>query len=88
MLEDIATLTGGQMISEELGIKLENVQLKDLGKAKRIAIDKDNTTIVEGAGQQSQIQGRSSRSKHRSKKPPQTTTARNSKSGWQKSLVA
>ena len=58
MLEDIAILTGGQMISEELGIKLENVQLKDLGKAKRIAVDKDNTTIVEGAGEQSKIQGR------------------------------
>ncbi len=58
MLEDIAILTGGQMISEELGIKLENVQLKDLGRAKRISVDKDNTTIVEGTGEQSQIQGR------------------------------
>jgi chaperonin GroEL len=50
MLEDIATLTGGQMISEEMGVKLESITLKDLGKAKRITIDKDNTTIVEGAG--------------------------------------
>ncbi|HIO69234.1 MAG TPA: chaperonin GroEL, partial [Nitrospirales bacterium] len=58
MLEDIAILTGGQMISEELGIKLENVQLKDLGNAKRIAVDKDNTTIVEGSGEKSKIQGR------------------------------
>ena len=58
MLEDIAILTGGQMISEELGIKLESVQLKDLGKAKRITVDKDNTTIVEGAGEQARIQGR------------------------------
>ncbi len=58
MLEDIAILTGGQLISEELGIKLENVQLKDLGKAKRIAVDKDNTTIVEGSGEKSQITGR------------------------------
>ncbi len=58
MLEDIAILTGGQMISEELGIKLENVNINDLGRAKRIAIDKDNTTIVEGGGKQSEIQGR------------------------------
>ena len=50
MLEDIAVLTGGQMISEEMGVKLESISLKDLGKAKRITIDKDNTTIVEGAG--------------------------------------
>ena len=58
MLEDIAVLTGGKMISEDLGIKLENVKLEDLGKAKRISIDKDNTTIVEGAGKTSDIQGR------------------------------
>ena len=50
MLEDIAILTGGKVISEDLGIKLENVQLSDLGRAKKITIDKDNTTIVEGAG--------------------------------------
>ena len=58
MLEDIATLTGGKVISEDLGIKLENVQLSDLGKAKKITIDKDNTTIVEGGGKQSEIEGR------------------------------
>ncbi|HKP38279.1 MAG TPA: chaperonin GroEL [Pyrinomonadaceae bacterium] len=58
MLEDIATLTGGKTISEDLGIKLENVQLTDLGRAKKITIDKDNTTIVEGAGKQSDIEGR------------------------------
>src|SRR5881409_135107 len=58
MLEDIATLTGGQVISEDLGIKLENVQLKDLGRAKKITIDKDNTTIIEGAGKKADIQGR------------------------------
>ena len=58
MLEDIAVLTGGKMISEDLGIKLENVKVEDLGKAKRITIDKDNTTIVEGAGKTSDIQGR------------------------------
>jgi len=58
MLEDIATLTGGQMISEEMGVKLESISLKDLGKAKRITIDKDNTTIVEGAGESKGIEGR------------------------------
>jgi len=58
MLEDIAILTGGKVISEDLGIKLENVKLEDLGKAKKITIDKDNTTIVEGAGKASDIEGR------------------------------
>jgi chaperonin GroEL len=58
MLKDIAILTGGNVIAEELGIKLENVTLKDLGRAKRIVIDKDNTTIVEGAGDQAGIEGR------------------------------
>merc|ERR1711975_207286 len=50
MLEDIAILTGGQVVSEDIGIKLENVTLQDLGQAKSITIDKDNTTIVDGAG--------------------------------------
>jgi chaperonin GroEL len=58
MLEDIAILTGGQVISEDLGIKLENVGLDMLGKAKRVLIDKDNTTIVSGAGKKSEIEGR------------------------------
>jgi chaperonin GroEL len=58
MLEDIATLTGGKVISEEVGFKLENVVLKDLGQAKRVVIDKDNTTIVDGAGKQADIKGR------------------------------
>ena len=58
MLEDIAVLTGGRCLTEDLGIKLENVQLSDLGQAKRISIDKENTTIVEGAGKASDIQGR------------------------------
>ncbi len=57
-LEDVAVLTGGRYISEELGIKLENVQLEDLGSAARIQVDKDNTTIVQGAGEQSDIDGR------------------------------
>ena len=58
MLEDIAKLTGGKAITEDLGIKLENVKLEDLGRAKRITIDKDNTTIVDGAGKAEDIQGR------------------------------
>jgi len=58
MLEDIAILTGGQVISEDLGIKLENISLSDLGSAKRINIDKDNTTIVDGSGSRSSLEGR------------------------------
>ncbi|MBA4366341.1 MAG: chaperonin GroEL [Desulfobacterium sp.] len=58
MLEDIAVLTGGQVVSEDLGIKLENLTLNDLGNAKRITIDKDNTTIVDGAGKRSDLEGR------------------------------
>ncbi|HKW86696.1 MAG TPA: chaperonin GroEL [Nitrospiraceae bacterium] len=58
MLEDIAILTGGQVISEELGLKLENIKLTDLGRAKRVTIDKDNTTIVEGNGDPKKIEGR------------------------------
>jgi chaperonin GroEL len=58
MLEDIAVLTGGQVVSEDLGTKLENLAVADLGKAKRINIDKDNTTIVDGAGSRSAIEGR------------------------------
>src|SRR5262249_38849650 len=58
MLQDMAILSGGQVIAEELGLKLENVTLKDLGKAKRVVIDKDNTTIIDGAGKKSDIEGR------------------------------
>ncbi len=58
MLEDIAVLTGGKAITEDLGIKLENVKLEDLGRAKKVTIDKDNTTIVAGAGKVSEIEGR------------------------------
>jgi chaperonin GroEL len=63
MLEDLATLTGGQMVSEDLGRKLESVTVADLGKAKKVMIDKDNTTIVEGSGNSSDIQGRISQIK-------------------------
>jgi chaperonin GroEL len=58
MLEDIATLTGGKAITEDLGLKLENIKMEDLGKAKKVTIDKDNTTIIEGAGSQPAIEGR------------------------------
>src|SRR5437016_6682410 len=58
MLEDIATLTGGKAVTEDLGIKLENVKLDDLGRAKKITVDKDNTTIVEGSGKSAEIEGR------------------------------
>ncbi|OPY68110.1 MAG: 60 kDa chaperonin 1 [Syntrophorhabdaceae bacterium PtaU1.Bin034] len=58
MLEDIAILTGGQVVSEELGIKLDSISIKDLGNAKRVVIDKDNTTIVDGAGEKKEIEGR------------------------------
>ncbi len=58
MLQDIAVLTGGQMISEDLGIKLENISLNDLGQAKRVVVDKDTTTIVDGAGKKKEIEAR------------------------------
>ena len=58
MLEDIAILTGGKAITEDLGIKLENIKLEDLGKAKKIVVDKDNSTLVEGAGKTASIEGR------------------------------
>ncbi|MEO0813202.1 MAG: chaperonin GroEL, partial [Myxococcota bacterium] len=58
MLQDIAVLTGGQMISEDLGIKLENISLNDLGQAKRVVVDKDNTTVVDGAGKKKEIEAR------------------------------
>src|SRR2546430_594868 len=58
MLDDIAILTGGKAITEDLGIKLENIKLEDLGKAKKVVVDKDNTTIIDGAGKASAIEGR------------------------------
>jgi len=58
MLEDIGILTGGRVISEDLGIKLENITMKDLGRARRVRIDKDNTTIIEGMGESSALEGR------------------------------
>ena len=83
MLKDIAVLTGGQAITEDLGLKLENVTLKDLGRAKRVTVDKDNTTIVDGAGKKAGHRGpreadpRADRGHHVA-----TTTARSCRSGW------
>jgi len=83
MLEDIATLTGGKAIFEDVGMKLEKMVLDDLGRAKKVMIDKDNTTIVEGAGQPAAIKAGSNRFVFRSKRPPLITTKRNFKSDWQ-----
>ena len=58
MLEDIAVLTGGELITEDLGVKLESVSLEQLGRAKKVSIDKDNTTLVDGAGSKKEIEGR------------------------------
>lgn len=64
MLEDMAIMTGGRLISEELGVKLENVSLDDLGRAKRVVVDKDTTTLIEGAGKKSAIQARIAQIRH------------------------
>ena len=88
MLQDIAVLTGGQVISEDLGIKLENVTLDMLGRAKKVVITKDDTTIVDGAGKKADIEARVARSGSRSRRPPPTTTARSCKSGWPSSPAA
>ena len=83
MLGDIAVLTGGTLISEDLGMKLENLTLEHLGRAKKITVDKDNTTIVEGAGKHGRHPDpHPADSQVRSKPPRATTTARSSRSGW------
>ena len=83
MLEDIAVLTGGKPIFEALGIELENVALADLGQAKKVVIDKDNTTIIEGAGKTRRDQGPDRGDPPRDRATPRaTTTARSSRSGW------
>src|SRR3989441_2910181 len=69
MLEDLAILTGGRVIAEELGVKLENLTLNDLGRAKRIVVDKDNTTIVDGAGKKADIEGRIKQSRTQIEEP-------------------
>src|SRR6266567_1556463 len=82
MLEDIAVLTGGTMVSADLGIKLENVTINMLGRAKKVTVEKENTTIVSGAGKKTDIQRVSPRSRRKSRRPPLTTTVRNCRSGW------
>ena len=88
MLEDLAVLTGGKVISEDLGIKLESVKLEDLGRAKKITIDKDNTTIVDGAGKDADVRRASRPSARRSRTPRRTTTARSCRSAWRSSSAA
>jgi chaperonin GroEL len=90
MLQDIAVLTGGNVISEDLGIKLENVTVNMLGRAKNVTIDKENTTIVNGAGKKVDIQARIAQIKRlrmKSRRRPPTTIARNSRSGSRSSPV-
>ena len=82
MLEDIAVLTGGQVISEDLGIKLENVTLDMLGKAKKVTITKDDTTIVDGVGEKDAIEARIARSSARSRTPRRTTTRKSCRNVW------
>ena len=89
MLQDMAILTGGQVIAEELGLKLENVTLKDLGQAKRVTIDKDNTTIIDGAGAKKEIEGRMQRDPQADRGDDlATTTGRSSRSGSRSSSAA
>ena len=90
MLGDISVLTGGKAITEDLGIKLESVKIEDLGTAKRVTIDKDNTTIIDGAGKDSEIDGRVREIRsHRLRRPPRaTTTARSCRSASPSSSAA
>ena len=82
MLEDISILTGGKAIMEETGIKLEGIKLEDLGRAKRVTVDKDNTTIIDGAGRRRTSRAGSSNFGPRSKRPPRITIVRNCRNGW------
>ena len=88
MLEDIAILTGGEVITEELGLKLENTQLNQLGSARRVVITKDNTVIVDGAGETERSRAGSTRSAPRSRPPTRTSTARSSRSASPSSPAA
>jgi chaperonin GroEL len=88
MLEDIAILTGGQVISEDARLEARERRLTDLGRAKRVTIDKDNTTIVEGAGESEEDRGPREADRPRSKKAPRTTIARSCRSAWRSSPAA
>ena len=82
MLEDIAVLTGGRAIDEDLGIKLQTLEVKDLGTAKKVTIDKDTTTIIEGAGTPQAIEAASSSCARRSTTTTPTTIAKSCRNGW------
>jgi len=82
MLDDIATLTGGKAIFKDLGIELESVSLSDLGRARKVIIGADNTTIVEGGGKRSAVDGRIKQIRKKSRTRRRTTIARNCRSGW------
>src|SRR5947207_690078 len=88
MLEDIAVLTGGRCITEDLGIKLENIKLEDMGRAKRVTIDKENTTIVESSGKGAVIRGGVVRSRGKIKGRTRISVKRNCKSAWRNSPAA
>ena len=81
MLEDIAILTGGKLIAEELGVKLETLEIEDLGSAKRVLVDKENTTIIDGAGSTKALKARVRRSEGRWKRLPLTMIKRSSRRG-------
>ena len=85
MLEDIAILTGGEVITEEMGLKLENTQVSQLGHARRVVVSKDTTTIIDGAGEKTAIEGRINQIRPRSRTPTPTSTARSSRSAWRSS---
>ena len=83
MLEDIAILSGAEVITEEMGLKLENTKLAQLGRARRVVVDKDSTTIIDGAGEGETIKSRIKQLRsRRSRTPTPTSTARSSTSGW------
>jgi len=88
MLRDIAVLTGGEAVMEDMGISLENIQMADLGSAKRVRIDKENTTIIEGGGKTAEITGRIEQIRNELEAPPATTTGRSWRSGWPSSRAA
>jgi len=88
MLEDIAILTGAEVITEEMGLKLENTKLSQLGHARRVVVDKDTTTIIDGAGDPDGIKARIKQLRPRSRTPTRTSTARSCRSGWRSWPVA
>ena len=88
MLEDIAILSGAEVITEEMGLKLENTKLSQLGKARKVVVDKDSTTIIDGAGDGEAIKGRIKQLKSEIENTDSTSTARSCRSGWRSSPAA